>query len=77
MLWLLVFLATAYWVDPLPWIDEVLAGIGLAWFRPDLVGVALLALGAGWLFGVLPVGLLDHPAGPFLDFLGLSGPASP
>ncbi len=77
MLWLLAFLLTAYWVDPLPWIDEILLGICLAWFRPDLVGVALLVIAAGWLFGILPDGLIEHATGTFPDMMGLTPRPAP
>ena len=70
MVWLALFLVTAYWVDPLPYLEEVVFAALLAWFRPDLVGVALLVLGGAWLFGIMPHGLLEHPTDGFFELLG-------
>lgn len=62
MIWFIAFLITAYWVDPLPWVDEVVLGLLLLWFRFDLAVIAALIIGGVWLFGdYLPVGLIENP----------------
>lgn len=61
MIWFVAFLITAYWVDPLPWVDEVVLALLLLWFRFDLAVVAALIIGGVWLFGNYPpAGLLQH-----------------
>lgn len=62
MIWFIAFLITAYWVDPLPWLDEVALALLLVWFRFDLAVLAAIVIGGVWLFGDYPpVGLLENP----------------